>query len=113
MKYILLTATTLALALGATNAYADDDCHDPVADWQPQETLRQMLEAKDWQVRRIKVDDGCYEVKGLDKGGNRVEATYAPASLRIRSLEVEFADDGDTSDYPNVPTNPVASLIQN
>ena len=109
MKPILLTATTLALALTAGNAYADDDCHDPVADWQPREVLRQMLEQQDWQVRRIKVDDGCYEVKGMDRSGNRIEAKYAPASLRIRSLEVEFADDGDTTDYPALPTMPRSS----
>ena len=109
MKHYLLTATTLALALGAGTAYADDDCYDPVANWQPQETLRQMLEAKNWQVNRIKVDDGCYEVNGLDKAGNRVEAQYAPASLRIRSLEVEFTDQGDTSDYPGVPSQAPAT----
>ncbi|ART81728.1 hypothetical protein CBP31_03050 [Oceanisphaera profunda] len=108
MKHILLTASTLALALGATSAYAGDDCHDAVADWQPQETLRQMVEAKDWQVKRIKVDDGCYEVKGLDKAGNKIEAKFAPATLRIRSFEVDFDDNSDLSAYPMLPV-PVLS----
>lgn len=110
MKHLLLTASTLALALGASNAYADDDCHDPVANWQPQETLRQMLEAKEWQVNRIKVDDGCYEVKGLDKAGNRIEAQFSPASLRVRSFEVDFAENADISGYPMLPV-PVSGLI--
>ncbi|MFD1009632.1 MULTISPECIES: PepSY domain-containing protein [Oceanisphaera] len=108
MKHILLTASTLALALGATSAYAGDDCHDAVADWQPQETLRQMVEAKDWQVKRIKVDDGCYEVKGLDKAGNKIEAKFAPGTLRIRSFEVDFDDNSDLSAYPMLPV-PVLS----
>lgn len=107
MKNLLLTASTLALALGASSAYASDDCYDAVADWQPQETLRQMVEAKGWQVKRIKVDDGCYEVKGLDKAGNKIEAQFAPASLHIRNFEVEFAEGADFSDYPMLP---VASL---
>ena len=103
MKKLLLTASTLALALSATSAYAGDDCHDAVADWQPQETLRQMGEAKDWQVKRIKVDDGCYEVKGLDKAGNKIEAKFTPATLRIRSFEVDFAEGADLSAYPMLP----------
>lgn len=111
MKHTLLAVAALAAALGTGTAHADDDddCHDPVADWQPRETLRQMLEGAGWQVQRIKVDDGCYEVRGMDSHGNKVEAEYAPASLRIRSLEIEFADDSDTSDYPGLPTTPPAA----
>lgn len=109
MKNLLLTASTLALALGASSAYADDDCHDAVADWQPQATLRQMVEAKDWQVKRIKVDDGCYELKGLDKAGNKIKAKFAPASLHIRSFKVKFAEDADLSAYPMLP---VPSLLE-
>ena len=111
MKNLLLTATTLALALSATSAYADDDCYDAVADWQPQETLRQMLEAKEWQVNRIKVDDGCYEVHGLDKAGNRIEAQFSPASLRVRSFDVEFSENADLSGYPMLPA-PVAAPVK-
>lgn len=105
MKNVLLTASTLALALGASSAYAGDDCHDAVADWQPQDTLRQLVETQGWQVKRIKVDDGCYEVKGLDKAGNKIEAEFAPASLHIRSFEVKFAEGADFSDYPMLPTS--------
>lgn len=107
MKNLLLTASTLALALGASSAYAKDNCHDAVADWQPQDTLRQLVETQGWQVKRIKVDDGCYEVKGLDKAGNKIEAEFAPASLHIRSFEVKFAENADISGYPMLPA-PVA-----
>ena len=82
-------------------AWADTDCHVPVQDWQPREVLRQQLEQQGWQVQRIKVDDGCYEVKGIDDRGNKFKAKYAPATLRVRKLEIDFSDDGDgeTSDY--------------
>jgi hypothetical protein len=50
-------------------------------------------------VQRIKVDDGCYQVRGTDRNGNKIKAKYSPASLKIRSLEVEFAPDADASDY--------------
>lgn len=92
---------TLALGLGllilSGSLQADDDCDDPVADWQPRERLRQQLEAEGWTVFRIKVDDGCYEVKGRDPDGNRVEASYAPGSLELMDLEHEDDDDDDSA----------------
>jgi|SRR5690554_649677 len=95
MKTPLLVTTALAATLAAGMSLADDDCRDPVADWQPRDVLRQKLEAEGWEVRRIKIDDGCYEVKGLDQDGNRVEGEFAPASLRLRKLEIEYSDDDD------------------
>ncbi|SER34468.1 MULTISPECIES: PepSY domain-containing protein [Halopseudomonas] len=97
MKKVL--TISLASLLLAGHALADSDCNEPVAEWQPREALQQMIESKGWQVRRIKVDDGCYEVKGTDRNGNRFEAKYAPASLKIRELEIRFDGDGDASDY--------------
>jgi len=70
-----------------------------VADWQPKEQLRQMMIDNGWEVQRIKVDDGCYEVKGLDRNGHRVEAKFSPASLKIVELEIKFEGSGDISDY--------------
>ncbi|WP_017431190.1 PepSY domain-containing protein [Vreelandella jeotgali] len=91
MKTPLIFAAALAATLTAVVGHADDDCHDPVADWQPRDTLRQALEASGWDVRRIKVDDGCYEARGQDAHGNDVEAKYAPASLHLRKLELEIS----------------------
>jgi hypothetical protein len=34
-----------------------------------------------WQVRKSKVDGGCYEVYGTDEKGNRVEAYFHPVTL--------------------------------
>ncbi|MCK9533843.1 MAG: PepSY domain-containing protein [Pseudomonas sp.] len=90
MKTLPLTALLLAATLVTGAAFADDDCNDPVANWQSRDTLRQMLEAKGWKVQRIKVDDGCYEVKGFDQNGNRIKAEYFPESLRLRKLETKF-----------------------
>lgn len=80
-------------------AMAEEHCTDPVADWQPRETLREQVRHYGWEVQRIKVDDGCYEVRGIDRKGNRFEAKFAPTTLQIRSLEVEFDTSADTSDY--------------
>ena len=94
-KPILLS---LSLLLLSGTALADDDCDDPVANWQPRENLREKLEAEGWTVHRIKVDDGCYEVKGVDSNGVRAEASFAPASLMMMNWEREEADDDDDDD---------------
>jgi hypothetical protein len=98
--YRTLSALAALAALGASGAAcADTDCNDPISQWKPRELVLQMAEQHGWTVRRIKVDDGCYEVRGVDRMGNKIKAKYAPASLRIRSLEVEFGPAGDASDY--------------
>ncbi|MFO8141683.1 MAG: PepSY domain-containing protein [Marinobacter sp.] len=90
---------SLALLLVGTPLLADDDCDDPVANWQPREHLRQKLEGEGWKVYRIKVDDGCYEVKGLAPEGYRAEASFAPASLKLMELEREEDDDDDDEEH--------------
>lgn len=99
MKPFVLATAVLACLLFSGAAMADNGCTDPVADWQPREVLRQKLETQGWTVQRIKVDDGCYEVRGIDKSGNAFKAKYAPASLRIRKLEITFDGNGDAADY--------------
>lgn len=99
MKPIILAGTVLSGLLLSSAALADDDCVDPVADWKPREVLRQQLEQHGWTVQRIKVEDGCYQVRGVDQRGNKIEAVYAPASLRIRRLKIDFGNDGDASGY--------------
>lgn len=99
MKSRILAATLLAGLLASGSAWADTRCDEPVANWQPREVLRQQLAQHGWAVQRIKVDDGCYEVRGTDRLGNRVKAKYTPASLRLRKLEIEFSEGSDASAY--------------
>lgn len=91
-------ALSLPLLLISGAALADDDCDDPISNWQPREALRQQLEDDGWIVYRIKIDDGCYEVKAQDNEGNRVEVSFAPASLELMEWEREDDDDGYDDD---------------
>ena len=93
--HMLLIATSLTSAA----SFASDSCNDPIDKWQPQENLQKKLEIKGWKVNRIKIDDGCYEAKGLDTLGNRFEAIFLPASLSISKLEIEFNAQGSAEDY--------------
>lgn len=102
MKSLTLAVAVLAgLILSGPVLADDDDCTVPVADWQPREVLRQQLEQRGWTVQRIKVDDGCYEVRGVDNNGNAFKAKYEPASLRVIKMKTKngkdegFVDDSD------------------
>lgn len=99
MQLRILAATLLGGILASGAVWADSDCVVPAAEWQPREVLQQQLEQRGWTVQRIKVDDGCYEVRGIDRLGNRFKATYSPDSLRIRELKIVFSQGGDASDY--------------
>lgn len=98
---MILFRTLLVLAALAASgaAFSEVNCTDPVADWKSRELLQREVEQRGWTVQRIKIDDGCYELRGIDRKGNKIKAKYAPASLRILSLAVEFGAAGDASEY--------------
>lgn len=101
MKKYLIAGTFVAGLAGLSAAGMaladDDDCHVPMADWQPREAVRNMVEAQGWTVRRIKTDDGCYEIKGRDAQGREIEVKVDPATLAI--VEMEYDDDDDDDEH--------------
>ncbi|KJB89998.1 hypothetical protein GGE65_006319 [Skermanella aerolata] len=100
MRKTVLAVAVLLSPLGAGMALADeDDCGTTMSEWQPREAVVATAEGFGWQVRRVKVDDGCYEVKGRDADGNDVEATLDPGTLALVRLEVEFRPGADPSRY--------------
>jgi hypothetical protein len=58
-------------------AFAAGGCSTaPAAKFQPKASLETKLKAEGLTVRRIKVENGCYEVYAVDKSGKRVNAAY-------------------------------------
>ena len=55
-----------------------------MADWQPRDAVQRMAEDNGWSVRRIKIDDGCYEIDGRDAEGRRIEVTVLPPPCNHR-----------------------------
>ncbi len=86
---ILTLGGVLAAVLAAGPALADDDCLVPMADWQPREAVARLAADQGWTVRRIKIDDGCYEIKGTDAAGRQIEVTVHPATLQVIELDYE------------------------
>ena len=77
----LIAAAVLVLA-GSAQATGLATCDSGKPDtWQPQDKLESMLKERGWQIRRIKIDGGCYEVYALNEKGERVEAYFHPLTL--------------------------------
>ena len=94
------TLTILALVVGlpAGTALAEEGCFVPMSDWQPREAVVKLAETKGWTVRRIKIDDGCYEIDGKDQAGKRIEVTVHPATLEVLKIEQEEPEQGGDED---------------
>ena len=77
----------LSLGLAALPVLADDDCDAPLDRWQSRDAVRQMAAAQGWQIQRLKIDDGCYEVRGTDAQGRTFKAKIDPETLKVLKLK--------------------------
>lgn len=84
-----------ALCAAATAVLADDDCDVPLQAWQPREAALQAAAQRGWQVQRLKIDDGCYEIRGRDAQGRAFEAKLDPRTLQPVKLKLR---DGERRD---------------
>ena len=69
------------LPCGFVYAHGDVTCKTPKAEWRPSVELQRELKKRGWTVRKIQVDNGCYEVYGFDENDQRVEAWFDPKSF--------------------------------
>ena len=83
----------LSLALAAAPALADDDCEAPVQKWQSRDAVMQHAAAQGWQIQRLKIDDGCYEIRGTDAQGQRFKAKLDPETLQVLKIKSRERDD--------------------
>jgi hypothetical protein len=80
-KHLILAALALGIASPAL-ATGKMTCNaGPQKSWKSQAALKANLVKEGWQVRKSKVDGGCYEVYGTDPQDNRVEAYFHPVTF--------------------------------
>ncbi len=96
-------ALSLALGLTALPVLADDDCDVPIERWQSRDAVMQMADRKGWEVQRLKIDDGCYELRGTDAEGRTVEAKIDPETLELVKMKIRDRD-RDRDDDRDQPT---------
>ena len=90
------------LLVSSAPAWADDDCQVPAAQWQPRTAVQSMATQRGWQVERIGIDDGCYEVRGTDAQGQRFKAKLDPQTLELVKFKTKKRrKDSDAQDGPS------------
>lgn len=85
----------LSLGLAALPTLADDDCDAPVQRWQPREAVRQMAAQRGWEIQRLKIDDGCYEIRGQDAEGRAFKAKIDPETLKVVKMKRRDREGGE------------------
>lgn len=87
---LVLAATAVAFGLAATAASASTPCTDqPRSAWMKAEEVRTRLEQQGYRIRRVKVDNNCYEVYATDRDGKQVEMYVDPVTAKTVSTKVE------------------------
>jgi hypothetical protein len=97
VKATVLIAALVLSSLAPGLVMAADECSVPMTNWQPREAVEQLAKTHGWTVRRIKLDDGCYEIKGEDGNGRGIEVTVDPGSLAV--IRVKYEHGKDDKDY--------------
>ncbi len=83
-----LIAAILFTAIAPSAAFASQDCPNvPRDQWMSDAAITEKAKALGYDVRSIKVDDGCLEAYAIDKNGMRVEVYFHPGTgdvLRVK-----------------------------
>ncbi len=92
-----LTMLALLAMLPAGAALAGEACDVPLEKRQSVEALAKLASDFEWTIDRMKIDDGCYELRVSDASGNILKVKFDPATLEAVDGEVvRFGDDGGT-----------------
>jgi len=87
MSKLLLSVATVVMM--AAPAFAEGiSCNSPAQDqWMSEADLTAKLVAQGYDVKGIKIESGCYEIKALDASGARVEIAVDPVTGELAGTE--------------------------
>ena len=104
MKRMLATLALLA-ALPAGAALAEGDCPASPDQMKAWESVVQLARDYNWTITSIGMEDGCYELRVTDVGGNSLKAEIDPATLQV----IEARLKGDARSVPAAAPAPAAA----
>ncbi len=83
-KFFILSAAALTLAISApANASGDAYCGQASGNWMSIDAVKAKAAGMGYDVRRVKREDGCYEVYAIGKNGGRVEIYMNPVTGKV------------------------------
>lgn len=78
---LTLTAATLAIAAPAFATGAS--CDVPQEKWMTEEAIKAKAAELGFDARKVKVEDGCYEVYVIGKDGAKAELVMNPETAEV------------------------------
>ncbi|PWR18885.1 PepSY domain-containing protein [Zavarzinia compransoris] len=78
MRHLSSLALGLATLLAAGSAFASDDLCTGTGPTKTEAEVRALYEGQGYKIRKFETDDGCYEIKGTDAAGKKVEVYINP-----------------------------------
>jgi hypothetical protein len=67
----------------------DANCGNTSGEWMSRDAASSLMAGKGFDVRRVKREDGCYEVYAIDKTGARVEIYINPVTGEIVKTKIK------------------------
>lgn len=88
MRKIIAIALIAAFAT-PVGAFAADMCSVPQDKWMTEDALKAKAVEMGYDVKKVKIEKGCYEIYAIDKDGNKVEVLMNPETAAV--VEVKEA----------------------
>lgn len=82
MARVVIASTLLVMA---GMAVATPICNVATKSWMSEPDLKKALEQQGYFVKTIRIDNGCYEVYGLDPRGRLIMKFFDPATAKPAS----------------------------
>ena len=87
--FLAMAALAGMATAGPALAHSMRDCTSaPQSAWKSMADMQKVAEAQGIEVRKIEIEGSCYEIKGLDKDGMRVELYLDPATGEVLRRKV-------------------------
>lgn len=78
---------TVIYAFSAPVLASDFECKSgPKSEWMPKEGIVKSLTTKGYEIRKVEVEEGCYEIYAL-KDGKRLEIFVNPTTGLIEKIK--------------------------
>jgi hypothetical protein len=86
MECLIKRSVAICLLLvNAGGVLASPVCNVAKENWMSEPDLKQVLKRQGYLVKTVRIDNGCYEVYGLDPLGRRIQKHFDPATAKPAS----------------------------
>jgi hypothetical protein len=89
MRMMISTLALLSgLSIAGTAMAENESCGDaPKSQWLSEQAIKDKAVAQGLDVRQVKIEGSCYEIKAVDKSGARVEQVVNPVTGAVVNNE--------------------------